>query len=169
MTDPTTDAATLEGRKTYAAAMKAARGALADSRGSARLLLSTWQARLRLGNWRIAVSDLEPGPDDRSSIDMHVAIRQAAIRLRGDTPPSQVERQLVHELLHVRLALAEQAWRDTRQHTPPAFDPPNRTLWEAGVEAAIEALSDALGCAPRADWEPSSPEFVAAFPAEGGA
>ncbi|HSW43511.1 MAG TPA: hypothetical protein VLM76_13470 [Patescibacteria group bacterium] len=152
MTDPTT-------------ARKAAnRAAPADPRESARHLLPTWQDRLRLGDWRIAVSDLEPDPDDRSTIDLHVAIRQAAIRLRGDTPPSQVERQLVHELLHVRFALAEQAWRDTRQHTPPAFDPPNRTLWEAGVEAAIEALTDALGCAPRADWGPSAPEFSAAFP-----
>ena len=135
-------------------------------RDLARRLLPEWQRRLRLGDWMLAVSDLEPGKGERSTIDLHTSIRQAAIRLRSDTPLSQVERQLVHELLHARLALMSWAWRDARSFTPEAFDRSNETLWSAGEEAAIEALCDALGCAPRAAWGIEDPEWKAAFPVQ---
>lgn len=133
-------------------------------RVQARRLLPGWQRRLRLGDWQVAVSDLEPEADSRSNVDYDVTLRRAVIRLLGNTPPSQIERQLVHELLHVRFALATWAWDQTRVHTPPAFDGPNKAMWNVGMEAGIEAVVDALGCAPRAEWGAESPEFISAFP-----
>jgi hypothetical protein len=139
-------------------------GQPADPREAARQLLPEWQRRLRLGDWYIAVSDLDPESDARSNVDMHTQIRQAAIRLDKKTPASQVERQLVHELLHVRFAYTEWALQLAKKHTPLAFDESNDALWNSGMEAGIEALCDALGCAPRSEWESSLAAYVAAFP-----
>jgi hypothetical protein len=123
--------------------------------------LDHWQRRLRLGDWIIRLGDGEPEPDERSHVDMHTNIRQAVILLRSDTPASQVERQVVHELLHVRLVLLERAYIAAKGHAPRGWDD---SLWDLGTEAAIEALCDAVGCRPRADWGPAGSPFNEAFP-----
>lgn len=128
--------------------------------------IAEWQARLRLGDWTIRWAEgVEPGSDDRSTVDMFANVRQAVIRLRSDTPAGQVERQVVHEMLHIRLVIVERAFVEAKEWTPKAVDPALDAMWSLGLEAAIEALCDALGCAPRADWTPDSHPFSAAYPA----
>lgn len=95
---------------------------------------------------------------------MHANIRQAAIMLRSDTPAGQVERQVVHELLHARLVIMEQAFREAKEWTPRSVDHALDAMWALGAEGAIEALCDALGLAARGDWGPSDKSFQAAFP-----
>lgn len=126
--------------------------------------IALWQPRLRLADWRIAASLEEPEPNDRSTADIDVNVRSAVIRLRRDTPPGQVERQVVHELLHVLLSGMEDAWRAAKEHTPKAWDDAGDRLWARGAEFAIEALTDALTGSRRADWGPSGSPWNNAFP-----
>lgn len=126
-------------------------------------IIARWQKRLRLGDWTIRIAKgMEPDEGDRSTVVMHSNVRQAVIRLRSDTPESQVERQIVHEMLHIRLIGAERAFIEAKVWTPKASDDPLDAMWHLGQEAAIEALCDALGCEPRADW--TDEVFAAAYP-----
>jgi hypothetical protein len=125
--------------------------------------LADWQRRLRLSDWHIAISTEEPEPDDRSCIDMDLPIRQAVIRFRSDTPASQVERQLVHELLHALLGGMRDAYDAARSYAPSSHDDAARRLWDRGCEFAIEALCDALTGSRRADWGPSGSPWNEAF------
>ena len=126
---------------------------MTDPRKLARELLPAWQHRLRLDDWFIRISNCKPADKDaRSQVDTHPTVRQASIQLRADTPPGAVERQLVHELLHIRFALVRTAYANTLEHTPAAFDKPNGVLWDMGFEAAVEALCDALGLPARLSW-----------------
>lgn len=129
-------------------------------------LLERWQRRLRLSDWHIAVSSEEPGEEDRSTIDMDARIRHAVIRFRSDTPASQVERQLVHELLHALLTGMEDAYNAARTYAPASHDEAARRLWDRGCEFAIEALCDALTGTKRADWGPAGSPWNEAFPPE---
>lgn len=135
----------------------------------ARAVLPHWQGRLRLSDWRLAVGDGEPGVDDRSCVDIDVLVQSAVVRLRSDTPPDQVERQLVHELLHVRLAALEDVHNLALEHTPPAFDKVADRAWDRACEPAIEALCDALTGTTRADWGPSGSPWNEAFPPDDAA
>lgn len=127
-------------------------------------IIDEWVPRLRLGDWSVRYSPLEPEPTHRSSVDMFQTIRYAAIRLRSDTPPSQVVRQVVHELLHIRFVGMEEAYNLAKGHTPKAFDDSADVLWANGCEAAIEALSDIILGTGRGDWGPSGEIWSSAFP-----
>ena len=128
--------------------------------------LDIWLPRLRLHGWRVAHSPLPPsGEDERSSVDIDVNIRSAVVRLRADTPDSQVERQVVHELVHVVLSGMEDTYRAAKEHTPKAWDDAGDRMWGRAEEAAIEALTDALTGSRRADWGPSGEPWNSAFPA----
>lgn len=85
--------------------------------------------------------------------------------MRADTPEGQIERQVVHELLHVVLSGMEDAFRAAKEHTPKAWDDAGDRLWSRGEEAAIEALVDALTGTKRANWEPNGNVWNKAFPA----
>lgn len=126
--------------------------------------LAKWQPRLRLADWRIALSSEEPETDDRSTVNMDVRIRSAVIRLRSDTPDSQIERQVVHELLHIVLSGMEDTYRGAKAYTPKSWDDAGDTSWDRGAEFAIEALTDALTDTRRADWGPSGSPWNGAFP-----
>jgi len=128
--------------------------------------LKKWQSRLRLADWQIAVSNLEPDPDDRSTVNMDVRVRSAVIRLRSDTPPSQVERQVLHELLHILLSGMEDAYRAAKDYTPKAWDDPGDIVWSRGAEFAIEALTDALTGTERCEWGPVGDPWKDAYPVE---
>lgn len=126
--------------------------------------IALWQPRLRLADWRIAASIEEPDEGQRSTVNIDVLVRSAVIRLRSDTPASQVERQVVHELLHVLLSGAEDAFRAAKEHTPKAWDDAGDRLWSRGEEFAIEALTDVLTGSRRADWGPAGSPWNRAFP-----
>lgn len=130
--------------------------------------IDKWMPALRLGSWRVVHSSLEPDDaDQRSCVNIDVLIRSAVIRLRSDTPSSQVERQVVHELLHVLLSGLEDTYRAAKEHTPKAWDDAGDRMWGRAEEAAIEALTDALTGSARADWGPSGEPWNSAFPASG--
>lgn len=125
---------------------------MTEPRAVAGVLLSAWQQRLRLSDWTIRISGAEPDQDDKSSVDIDVTTRIAALRFRADTPMTALERQLVHELLHVRLSEFEDLLNQAEAHTPPAFDK-LADRWRArALESAIEALADALTGTSRGEW-----------------
>jgi hypothetical protein len=128
--------------------------------------LRKWQPRLRLADWRIGFAGPPPGDDDRSTVDVDVKVRSAVIRLRDDTPPSQVERQVVHELLHVVVSGMEDTYIGAKAYTPKAWDEQGDRSWDRACEFAIESLTDALTGSRRADWGPSEEPWKTAFPAE---
>jgi hypothetical protein len=130
--------------------------------------LAKWQPRLRLADWRLAFSDLEPDEDSRSNIDLDVRIRSGVIRLRSDMPPSQIERQVVHELLHVLMSGMEDTYRSCKEFTPKAWDSAGDTMWNRAEEFAIEALVDELTEVPRTDWGPAGDIWNGAFPEQIG-
>jgi hypothetical protein len=103
-------------------------------------LLLLWQARLRLQDWAIRLSELPPDDgDERSSVNIDANVRQAVIRFDPVMPADQAERQLLHELLHVRLVVMEDAFSQV-----VGDDETARQWWKRGEESAIEALVDAL-------------------------
>lgn len=114
--------------------------------------MPSWQQRLRLVDWTIRVADDDPDPDNKSSVDFDVPTRMAAIRFRADTPAEVLERQLVHELLHVRLGELEDLLNVAiADHASPAAE--LLRLWRRRtLESSIEALADALTGIPRAEW-----------------
>lgn len=102
-------------------------------------VLSEWQGRLRLGSWQIRFSELACEEEDsRSTVDIDPSTHFAVIRFDPTLPEDQYHRQIVHELLHVRLAIAEDAFNqaDTTEVL--------QTWFKRGQESAIEALVDAL-------------------------
>jgi hypothetical protein len=99
-----------------------------------------WSARLRLGDWTIGVSAVPPDRNDqRSSIDLDMNIRRAVIRFDPTLPPDQVERQIVHELLHVRTVGLEDVFDQV-----VGSDGTAQTWWTREHESMIEAMVDAL-------------------------
>lgn len=131
--------------------------------------ITAWQSELGIADWVVRYSPLEPQQGDRSTVDMDVRIRSAAVRLRHDTPASQVDRQIVHELLHVLLSGLEDVLEAAQVHTPPAFDLVARRMWDRAMEFAIERLVSLIVGEPRGEWDPASAEWQAAFPvAEAG-
>ena len=102
--------------------------------------VQVWRDRLRLGEWHIGLSDVAPDEDDdRSSVDIDRNLHRAVIRFDPVLPEKQNERQVLHELLHVRLAELEDAFRQV-----VGDDETARTWWHRSEERAIEALVDAL-------------------------
>ena len=72
--------------------------------------LSEWMRKLRLTDWLIRLSEVAADDDDRSTVDIDANTRQAVIRFDPVMPADQAERQLVHELLHVRMIQIEDAF-----------------------------------------------------------
>lgn len=108
-----------------------------------------WQVALLLSDWRIGLSSTPPdGDDERSSVDIDRNLHRAVIRFDPTVPEDQVERQVVHELLHVRLAEIEDAFRQV-----VGDDSTAATWWHRSLERTIERLVDALlpDC-PRYDY-----------------
>jgi hypothetical protein len=103
-------------------------------------LIWDWQVKLRLTEWHVGVSDVAPDEDDqRSSVDIDRNLHRAVIRFDPTLPLDQRHRQIVHELLHVRLAELEDVFRQVVDDDETA-----RTWWHRSEERIIEALTDAL-------------------------
>lgn len=120
--------------------------------------IAYWQARLRLADWHIRLSAEPPGPENRASHESHVDIRSAVVQLHPEIPWDQVDREVLHELLHIRLVLLERSTFILRHDTSPLTDSAFKSVWELSLEAAIEALCDALGANPRREWDPARVE-----------
>ena len=92
-------------------------------------LCRTWQRRLRLQDWRVEVrfAPSEEFPkDEQARVEYDDTELTATILLQDQGEPEVIERTLVHELLHLRLA----AWEAPYGHPP--------------VETAINLLADSL-------------------------
>jgi hypothetical protein len=91
-------------------------------------LCRTWQRRLRLRDWRVEVrfAAQEEMGDEVGHVDYDDTELTGTIRVHGSETASAVERTLIHELLHLRLA----AWDAPYGHPP--------------LETAINLLADSL-------------------------
>lgn len=126
--------------------------------GEFQAFVATWQPRLRLPDWHIAVSPIAPDEDDeRSSVEMDRNLHRAVVRFDPTLPEDQYERQVVHELLHVRLSELEDAFRQVVGDNEVA-----KTWWSRSCERTVEALTDALlPDSPRRDYR-GGPAWVSA-------
>lgn len=103
-----------------------------------------WQERLRLRDWEVAVTTVQPGtlgnPNIKGTITWQLHSRSARISvvesadMAANDPEYDQERTLVHELLHLHFL----AW-DTASGTPE----------DTALEQAIWAISRALVVAYR--------------------
>jgi hypothetical protein len=119
-----------------------------------------WQQRLRLGEWHIGLSDVAPDEEDtRSVVDVDRNLHRAVIRFDPVLPEHQTERQVVHELLHVRLSELEDCFRQV-----VGDDETAETWWHRSAERTIEALVDAfLPDQPRVEYR-GGPAWVSSKP-----
>ncbi len=108
-----------------------------------------WVGVLRLNEWHVGLSDVPcDDGDERSSVDIDRNLHRAVIRFDPTMPEDQAERQIVHELLHVRLSEMEDAFRQV-----VGDDETASTWWHRSEERTIEALTDALlPDQPRREW-----------------
>lgn len=111
--------------------------------------LRSWQERLALADWHIGVSDVPCDDNEtRSSVDIDPILHRALVRFHPTTPRDQIERQIVHELLHVRLSDLENVFNRV-----VGDDSTATAWWHHGEERMIEALVDALlPKNPRREW-----------------
>lgn len=119
-------------------------------------LISRWATVLHLTDWTIFDSPIAPTEDDRRScIDIDNATRDAVLRFDPVLPPDQLERSVLHELLHLRLVAMEDAFNQV------AGDDETAQAWHhRAKESAIEALVDAfLPGQPRRNYR-GGPEWV---------
>jgi len=86
----------------------------------------TWQRRLRLQDWRVDVRVAEDLGDEYGRVDFDETEQTATILLVRSDDAEAIERTLIHELLHLRLA----AWDAPYGHPPQ--------------ETAINLLADSL-------------------------
>jgi uncharacterized protein YaeQ len=123
-------------------------GHCADDRDDAAVI-GHWVDRLRLSEWTVLVSDSAPDEDDmRSMVDIDRNLHRAVIRFDPTLPATQRERQILHELIHVRLAELEDVFRLVVDDDETA-----RTWWHRSEERTIEAIIDAfLPDSPRVDY-----------------
>jgi hypothetical protein len=63
--------------------------------------LYAWQAKLGLKDWDIRITEQEPDPGYLAQVQTSPADRAAQINLCADVPLDQVEREVLHELLHI--------------------------------------------------------------------
>lgn len=89
-------------------------------------LCRTWQRRLRLQDWRVDVRVAEDLGDEYGRVDFDETEQTATILLVRSDDAEAIERTLIHELLHLRLA----AWDAPYGHPPQ--------------ETAINLLADSL-------------------------
>lgn len=114
----------------------------------AQQLTEQWRPRLGLADWWVSVSSLAPGEDDsRSEVDIDRNLHRAVLRFDGDLPEDQLERQVVHELLHIRLAELEDCFRQVEGDDHTA-----RKWWDRSQERTVEALASALVQTPRREY-----------------
>lgn len=124
-------------------------------------LVARWQRALGLEDWRIGVAPIPPtDADERSSVDIDRNTHVAAVRFDPTLPDDQRERQVVHELLHVRLAELSDVFRQVAEDDEVA-----KTWWHRSEERAIERLTDLLvPHEPRREYRGSAPWTSAVFP-----
>lgn len=126
--------------------------------------IAAWAQRLGLASWDVRFSPVAPDPEDRGSVDIDPLHKHAALRLDPHMPLSQVDRTIVHELLHVLWSEAEDAFGIALKSLGPAEAETLRAIWKRGEEFAIERTVDALlPKTSRGQWS-SSEAWNAAFP-----
>lgn len=121
-------------------------------------IVRKWQRALRLSEWWVGISDVPcDDMDMRSMVDIDRNLHRAVIRFDATLPNDQMERQIVHELLHVRLAELEDVFRQVVGEDGTAD-----TWWHRAEERTIEALTDHLvPHQPRRDYA-GGPAWVTA-------
>lgn len=121
--------------------------------------IDAWQDRLGLPHWNIRPGDParfhEGEPDGQGGYEAYVTQqpneRQALLYVHPDTPDCQVERIVVHELLHLHLNELLDPMRSVGEFTPGALD------WFSELEERIiNVLCTAF--LPDVAWEPVLPE-----------
>lgn len=126
--------------------------------------IRAWQEVLGLLDWEIRFSPAALDAETfRASHDMDSIHRRGAIRLSADAPTSQVDRLIVHELLHALMAQME----DTLNRATDDLGADARAFlkgqWERSQEWVIERLASLI---TGTDWQAfhDDPVWETAFP-----
>jgi len=134
--------------------------------------IEEWAIYLGLAGWEIRFSTLPPSDDDdRGSTDIDCVHRRAVIRLDSNIPASQVDRVLVHELIHVLLADVTDTFNRTAAELAPETAKFLRGDLHRAEEWAIERLADIITGTKVEQWElvgrpDNNQPWISAFPVE---
>jgi hypothetical protein len=106
--------------------------------------IAFWSKKLGTDGWQVRYSLIPADEEHRASTTPDGDRRRAVIQISADCPDSQVDREIVHELLHVLLYEANDLFeRSVGDHQPEAREF-LRGQWRRSVEWPIERLVDAL-------------------------
>jgi hypothetical protein len=103
-----------------------------------------WQSKLGLGSWDIRYSPVSPEDDERASCLFDVRTKYGAVCIAKDAPVDQVDRLIVHELLHMLMGEMQDCFdRSVGSHQEEA-----RSFlegqWLRSQEWVLERLADTL-------------------------
>lgn len=113
--------------------------------------IAKWAAHLGLADWHIRYSPAEPDPDAHAQTNCFAPHKQAAIRLEATLPVSQIDRKVVHELLHVSLWEVQEAFNQAVAELSVGQRDTLMTLQRDASERLIESMVDALTGIPRVE------------------
>lgn len=127
--------------------------------------LRKWADYLGLGSWHVAYAPEDPD-EDKHAADSHSfpPTEMAAIRL-SPCPVSQVDRLVVHELLHVLNARLEDTFEKAVSDRGSEAKALLEGLWKSEMERVIEKLVDCLTEVPREGLPQEGAVWRSAFPA----
>lgn len=128
--------------------------------------IQAWADYMGLSDWTIRFSLAKVEPDCRANVDIDAIHRQAAIRLHNGLPPSQVDRLIVHELGHVRMALLEDLLNRALVEHGEQVQAFFGGSWARAQEPICEWLAELLTGQPREEFA-SSESWESAFPVSG--
>lgn len=126
--------------------------------------IRAWQEVVGPAGWEINFAPVDPdGDDKRASIDLDAIHRRGAMRIRADAPVSQVDRLIVHELLHAVMAGMEDTFNRSLTEHGSEVQAFLRGEWTRHQEPVIERLTSLITGTVVEQWH-DDPVWTAAFP-----
>lgn len=117
-----------------------------------------WQKQMGLGGWELSYSPLPAPEDSLATTSPDVMSRSAVIRFLPNTPNSQYDRLIVHELAHVLLMemsdLFDRAVGDHQAEAQELL----RGQWRRFEEPVCERLAYALTGVERLEFQDDAPD-----------
>lgn len=130
-------------------------------------LIAKWQPRLCLRDFDIRVGTDEPAAGRRGESHHWPEKNAAVVCIAPTAPDSEIERIVVHEMLHVLMQQVVSTFESAKGCASPGAAAELHERWEMAEEQMIEKLTIALVGQPVAVWTGTDcdPHFITAFAA----
>lgn len=106
--------------------------------------IEAWQDLMGPLDYVVRYSPSSPGADNRGRVSLAAGKRLGVLTLQPDMPDDQVDRTIVHELLHCYIAGLEIAVSMLKEYTSAATDKAFDTAWDHAEHYMIERLTDLI-------------------------